>query len=192
MGQSSCKQVDKVRLCEDHTTVDLLLAKKYGSENDKKQYKKRVVNTRVICRPPGTGSHRGKCETGQVVKTTNKVKGVKVLNKSVNMCHSIETSDNPPGLDVDFMENNTNFSHVTFEKVESSEIDVELNVSDSSVRTNVETKGGMSDSFIPLYDINFVGIEDKFCVINHVFPQKSCRICQSAHLSPPGILYCEE
>ena len=121
-----------------------------------------MVNTRVICRTPGTGSHWGKCETGQVVKTTNKVKGVKVLKNSVNMCRLIETSDNPPGLDVDFTENNRNFSHATFEKVESSEIDVELNVSDSSVKTNVETKGGMSDSFIPLYDVNFVGIEDKF------------------------------
>ena len=192
MGQSSCNQIDKVRLCETTTvvdqcsknpdcetnkkfnsryfynsavrptTVDLLLAKKCGLKNVKKQDKKSVVNTRVICRAPSNGSYSGRCESGQMVNTKNQVKGVKVLNNSVNMCRSNETSDNTPGLDVDLTENNSNLSHVTSEEVKSSDIGIELNVSDSSGKANVKTKGGMSDSFIPLYDVNFVGIEDKF------------------------------
>ena len=121
-----------------------------------------MLNTRVIRRTHGAGSYWEKCETGQVVNTTNQVKGVKVLNNSVNMCHINETSDTPPTEDVDLAENNSNLSHVTFEKVESSETDVEFSVSDTSVKTSIETKGGVSDSFIPLYDVNFVGIEDKF------------------------------
>ena len=44
------------------TTVDSLLARKYCFKNHKKQHQRKVVNTRVFRKDPGTSSNWEKCE----------------------------------------------------------------------------------------------------------------------------------
>ena len=44
------------------------------------------------------------------------------------------------------------------ENAESSNVSVQPKVFDSSVQTCVETNGGVSDSFIPLYDVNLLKV----------------------------------
>ena len=192
MGQGSCQRVYKVKSCKSSTavnesekntaleaekkfhsrlfynsavsptTVDSLLAKKYCVKKAAKQTQRKFVNTRVFQRIPGTGSYWEKCERGQQKITPSNVKGVEILNNSVNMCHSNESADKPPGLDNNVVENNSKFTCRVSENAESSNVSVQPKVFDSSVQTCVETNGGVSDSFILLYDVNFVGIEDKF------------------------------
>ena len=190
MGQSSCKQVEKVKhghsnktmyenvKNNDHgaekkfhsrffynksvcpTTVDSLLVKSHCSKKSTNPNRDKVVNTRFFQRTPPLSSYGEKCESGKQSITPKQ--SVKFLIENVDIDKFNEMCDNPPGLISNVDENNSTFTQVISQGVEGSETNVEIEDSDSSVQTSIKTKGEVSDGCVPLYDVNFVGIEDKF------------------------------
>ena len=93
-----------------------------------------------------------------MIENVKQTKGVKILNNGVNVCHSIETSGTHPVLESNLFVANSKIVQNTSEKVENSQVDVVFQPCDSSVKVHENTMGGVSDSFMLLYDVNFVGI----------------------------------
>ena len=119
-----------------------------------------MVNTRVFQRTSPVSNYGEKCESGQ--ESIIPKQSVKLSIENVKIDKFDERCDKPPGLISNVDENNSKFTQVTSQGVENSETNVDIEDSDSSVQTSIKTKGGVSDGCVPLYDVNFVGIEDKF------------------------------